>query len=208
MNVADHAVVFAYASLLFELVALPIPSEASTWQLLAAADGGTGDGALAAARRRRSAVKLVCYALPTAIGVIAWLLPGLALLWPALRGDAAPPSPAAIVAATVAIALGRGLTFTSVLQLRAAQRTGRMPTGLFRWSRNPGLVGMYCCFCGLVIASGMPVLWAVLPLYVGNMHGRVRLEEAHQHARLGAAWNDYAAAVPRYLSIPRLRSAP
>ncbi|MCU0865773.1 MAG: hypothetical protein MUC36_18465 [Planctomycetes bacterium] len=212
MNVADHAIVFVYASLLVELVALPIPSEASTWQLLAATDGDsgdsgdTGDSALTTARRRRRVVKVLCYALPTAIGVIAWLMPGLALLWPALRGGAAPPGTAATAAAIGAIALGRGLTFLSVLQLRSAQRAGRLPAGLFRWSRNPGLVGMYVCFAGLVLASAMPVLWAVLPLYVGNMHARVRLEEAHLYARLGTAWTDYAATVPRYLPRPRLRS--
>jgi protein-S-isoprenylcysteine O-methyltransferase Ste14 len=105
----------------------------------------------------------------------------------------------------VAIGLGRGLTFTSVLQLRHAQRLGRPPEGWFRWSRNPGLVGMYLCFGGLVLAAGLPLLWAALPLYVANMHGRVRLEEAHQQAQLGPAWANYAAAVPRYLPLPGLR---
>jgi protein-S-isoprenylcysteine O-methyltransferase Ste14 len=92
-----------------------------------------------------------------------------------------------------------------VLQLRAARRTGQAPRGLFAWSRNPGLVGMYVCFAGLVLASGMPLLWCALPFYVANMHVRVRLEEAHLRLRLGQAWADYIAAVPRYLPVPGLR---
>ncbi len=205
MNVADLAVAFVYASLFVELVAFPIPSEASTWQLLATRSDAAVGEALVEARRRPTLTKFVCYAVPTVVGVVAWLVPGIALLWPALRELANVPSQATVAAAVVAIAIGRGLTFTSVLQLRAARRAGRTPAGLFRRSRNPGLVGMYVCFAGLVLASGFPVLWAVLPFYIANMHGRVRLEEAHLVARLGSAWTGYAALVPRYLPLPGLR---
>jgi protein-S-isoprenylcysteine O-methyltransferase Ste14 len=206
MNVADAAVVFAYVSLCVELVVFPIPSEASTWQLLAAHDGaGPADDTLVAARRRPTLTKVLVFALPTVVGVAAWLVPGLALLLPALRDLAHVPTTGTAATAVAAIVLGRGLTFTSVLQLRAARHAGRAPRGLFLRSRNPGLVGMYVCFAGLVLASGLPLLWAVLPLYVANMHGRVRLEEAHLLARLGEAWSRYAAAVPRYLPLPGLR---
>ncbi|MBL8751958.1 MAG: hypothetical protein JNK15_01550 [Planctomycetes bacterium] len=206
MNVADVAVLFAYGSLLVELVVFPIPSEASTWQLLASRDGDAAVGAaLVAARRRPTVAKAVVFAVPTILGVLAWLVPGLALLWPALRECARVPTDGTAAAAVAAIAIGRGLTFASVLQLRAARRAGRPPTGLFAWTRNPGLVGMYVCFAGLVLASGLPLLWAALPFYAANMHGRVRLEEAHLQARLGDVWTRYSAAVPRYLPFPGLR---
>lgn len=58
---------------------------------------------------------------------------------------------------------------------------------------------MFTCYLGLCCLAGSPLLWLGLPLYMGNMHGRVRMEEAHLSQRLGAAWTDYAARVPRYL---------
>jgi protein-S-isoprenylcysteine O-methyltransferase Ste14 len=97
------------------------------------------------------------------------------------------------------VVFGRAVTFASVLQLRAQHRRGASPGWLFRRSRNPGLVGMFACYLGLCCLFGSPLLWLGLPLYVGNMHGRVRMEEAHLSTRLGAAWSDYAARVPRYL---------
>jgi hypothetical protein len=50
MNAADAIVLLAYASLLVEMTVFPVPSEASTWQLLAS-NTDTGEGALARARR-------------------------------------------------------------------------------------------------------------------------------------------------------------
>lgn len=203
MNALDIVVVLAYATLLVEITVFPIPSEASTWQLLAEQGGGTGE--LQVARRRSLASKLAFFALPTAVGVAAWLVPLLTVVWPSWRSHVVEPGSAIGIVAMTAMAMGRGTTFLSVLQLRAARRAGQAPRGLFAWSRNPGLVGMYVCFAGLVLAAGMPLLWGALPFYVANMHVRVRLEEAHLRQRLGQAWADYIAAVPRYLPVPGLR---
>lgn len=213
----DIAALFAYATLLLEIVVFPIPSEASTWQLLAprpaspgASSGGSGSSAglaLGMARRTTLVGKLLGFALPTALGVIAFLLP---LLWIVVPSCRAPlcwrPTAAAAVVGIAAILVGRVLTFTSVLQLRAQRRRGGGPPGgLFRWSRNPGLVGMYVCYAGLTIGYSAPLLAVVMPLYLWNMHRRVLLEESQLVADHGDRWHRYAARVPRYLPVPGRR---
>ena len=207
----DATAIAAYATLLVELTVFPIPSEASTWQLLAArGDRERSDGANAAALQRVHATarsrRVLTLLLPTALGVLAWLVPLLLIVLPSCRPALSVSLPDAVVFGGIAaIALGRAITFGSVLQLRAAKRHERLPGGLFRHSRNPGLVGMYVCYLGLMLGYGLPLLAVVLPLYVGNMHRRVRLEEAQLDFEHGASWRDYAARVPRYLPFPGLR---
>lgn len=198
-------VLLAYASLLVEITCFPIPSEASTWQLLARTPGAHGD-ALLRARARSLPDRFVRYLVPTAFCVALFLVPLAIVLWPSLLGGwlvAVPPAGVAIGA--VLVALGRALTFVSVLQLRARRRDAQRALGLFAWSRNPGLLGMYLFFAGLCTLSGLPLLWLGLPLYIGNMHARVRFEESHLASRGGASWAAYAARVPRYLPLPGLR---
>jgi protein-S-isoprenylcysteine O-methyltransferase Ste14 len=198
----ELVVLAAYASLVVELVVFPIPSEASTWQLLAnqrPPDAPAAD-ALQQARARSRMRKLLTLFLPTATGVVLWLLPLACMLVPGVAAAVwCTPVSWLHVPGLVLVGLGRVITFTSVLQLRAQRRCGSSPGWLFRRSRNPGLVGMYTCYLGLCCLFGSPLLWLGLPLYLANMHGRVRMEEAHLSARLGASWNDYAARVPRYL---------
>jgi len=204
MNVTDVVVLAAYASLVVELTVFPIPSEASTWQLLAAdaAANASADDALQQARARSWPRKVLTLFLPTALGVVLWLLPLACILVPGVAAAVrCAPMPWLWVPGLALVVLGRALTFTSVLQLRAQRRRGSAPGWLFRHSRNPGLVGMFACYLGLCCLFGSPLLWLGLPLYLGNMHGRVRMEEAHLAARLGAAWTDYAARTPRYLGL-------
>ena len=206
MNAADVVVLVAYATLVLELVVFPIPSEASVWQLVASADA-PGAGELARARRRSFLAKLGLYVLPTAIGVGFFLIPLAVVLFEDMRAASQALRMAPLVWLGLGfVVAGRAATFTSVLQLRAARAAGRCtPIGLFLWSRNPGLCGMFAFYIGLCLVCALPWMWLGLPLYFLNMHGRVRMEEAHLRDRHGDSWRAYAARVPRYLPLPGLR---
>jgi protein-S-isoprenylcysteine O-methyltransferase Ste14 len=205
MSWTEALALLAYASVLLELTCFPIPSEASTWQLLTRTPGAGGE-ALLRARARSLRGRTVRYLLPTTLCVAMFLVPLASVAWPAAFAPwrVAWPWSIAILGA-IAIVAGRALTFVSVLQLRARRRDPGAGLGLFRWSRNPGLLGMYLLFVGLCTVLGLPLLWLGLPVYIGNMHVRVRLEEAHQHSRDPEGWQAYAARVPRYLPLPGLR---
>jgi protein-S-isoprenylcysteine O-methyltransferase Ste14 len=205
VSAVDAVVLLAYATLLLELVVFPIPSEASTLQLLRAArtaDAAPAADSLAVTRTWSPGRKLLLLFLPTAIGVLAFLVPPLAILVPAV-GEFVPVVERLpfVVLGVLLIAVGRTLTFVSVLQLRAWRRRrdgSGDRNGLFAWSRNPGLCGMFVFYSGLCVLYPHPCLWLVLPLYVANMNHRVSMEEAHLLATHGDAWRDYARVVPRY----------
>jgi protein-S-isoprenylcysteine O-methyltransferase Ste14 len=200
-------VIAAYASLLVEITVFAIPSEASCWQLLATSPGGGAApqaDSLRRAQARRTGQKLVRYLLPTAIGVVLFAVPLLVLAWPPLLDSLAPlpwlQRPEVHAAGLVLVIGGRLLTFASVLQLRRVRAAGRLrAAGLFARSRNPGLVGMFAFYTGLCCLFPSLLLWLGLPLYVGNMHRRVLMEEASLSGKHGESWLRYSARVPRYV---------
>ncbi len=80
------------------------------------------------------------------------------------------------------------------------QEVGRLRTsGLYRYSRNPQLVG------GFVFIVGYAMLWPSLPgalwasLWLVIAHLMVRGEEAHLRKVFGDEYWDYCARTPRYL---------
>ncbi len=208
MSPLEALTLAAYATLVIELTVFPIPSEASTLQLLSPREPDrTRDDEVAHASERSVPHKLLRFALPTAIGVVAFLIPLAWIFWP--------PTPSFVgripalqregfaLAAMALIVLGRALTFSSVLQLRAQRRAASVQaSGLFTWSRNPGLVGMGVFYAGLCLGFPCWAMLGALPVYALNMHSRVLLEESRLSALSGDAYRDYLSRVPRYLGLP------
>lgn len=216
MDALTVILLVAYSSLVLEITVFPIPSEASTYQLLFRANGAAGNDALDRARLRPTAAKLLLYLLPTALGVGLFIIPLIATWFPAVLGplwplDSWQIEPLWWSGATLVVA-GRTVTFVSVLQLRAARSRGEAALGaegLFRFSRNPGLVGMFAFYIGLALIFPCLGLFAGFAVYACNMHQRVRMEESRLVDALGPAYLAYAAATPRYLlwrSPPRSAS--
>jgi len=80
------------------------------------------------------------------------------------------------------------------------REVGRLRTsGLYRYSRNPQLVG------GFVFIVGYAMLWPSLPgalwasLWLVIAHLMVRGEEAHLANAFGDKYRDYCVRTPRYL---------
>ncbi len=209
MDVAQIVILIAYGSLLLELVVFPIPSEASTYQIFfeAAPDGrSTSEAdALERARERAPWVKFVRFFLPTALGVLLFLVPPVAAFWPELTRYLGPltglETPGMRSTGLFVILLGRAITFTSVLQLRRHKEIDLASLGWFRFSRNPGLVGMYVFYLGNCLAFPCLALFVGFFPYVLNMHTRVLMEESHLSRRLGSPYRDYLRRVPRYLFV-------
>lgn len=208
-------VLLGYGSLLLEYAFLALPSEASVRQLFRPGEESAADSAaptaLGEARRRPAGIKLLWYALPTGLGIALFLIPPIAAVWPAAVDALLPlralETPAVAVLGAVLVVVGRALTIVSVVQLRRMrQDTGGMPRGLFLYSRNPGLIGMYAFYLGNACLFPNVVLFAGFVPYVLNMHVRVLMEESHLERRLGANYVEYRVRVPRYLSLASPRS--
>ena len=205
MDVFSLLLLIAYGSLVLELVVFPIPSEASTYQLFFNAGDGANQGSQLSSARRQSAVrKLLTFFLPTALGVVLFLIPLAAIFYPALISHLLPlellQTSGVRAGGALVVVVGRLLTFASVLQLRRRKICRELqPSGLFSRSRNPGLVGMYLFYLGICLYFPCVVLFVGFVPYVLNMHQRVLLEESHLLATLGDGYRTYLSTVPRYL---------
>jgi protein-S-isoprenylcysteine O-methyltransferase Ste14 len=199
-------VALGYASLLLELTVLHVPSVASTrriWSRSPTVVEGyspawRGVFDFSAAR------KVVLFVLPV---VVIWgvlLYPAVALLVGDALGDhlfAAVPGTSLLAA--LLIVVGRAITLSSVLTLRRAGRAlngDRLTTrGLFRFSRNPGLVGMYLFVGGLWLTSPSLTMLCGTAVYVLYMDVKVRMEEDYLSTTAGEAYRHYRQRTPRYL---------
>jgi len=76
-------------------------------------------------------------------------------------------------------------------------------TGLYRYSRNPQLVGGFFFIAGYAMLwpSWEGASWAGLWLVIA--HWMVRGEEMHLESVFGEEYRTYCARTPRYLGIPR-----
>ncbi len=84
------------------------------------------------------------------------------------------------------------------------QEVGSLRTdGLYRYSRNPQLVGGFLFIAGYVMLwpSWQGAAWASLWLVSAQL--MVRAEEEHLGRVFGAAFRDYCARTPRYLGLPK-----
>src|SRR5262249_36491003 len=136
----------------------------------------------------------------------------LALL--TLRLGEAPPS-AALTAAGVAItAAGELLRMWGVQHIGAISRTRSdrlgplVASGPFAYLRNPLYVGNIALWVGFAVTARLLWLARVIAILLGlESHAIVRWEEHLLESRLGEAYRDYAARVPRWLPATSNRRA-
>ena len=206
-SVLAATIVVAYASLAFELTVLHVPSAASSlniWLSPSSVQAAYSPAWRSVFGLPRSK-KLTLFILPVLVVWGVHLYPSIALLSAGdpLGDQLFSPTSATNIAAAVLIVLGRAITLASVLTLRGALRRagggGLAMDGLFRYSRNPGLVGMYTFVSGLwLTAPSLAMLCGVL-VYVVYMDFKVRMEEDYLRNTLGEAYHAYQRRTRRYL---------
>jgi protein-S-isoprenylcysteine O-methyltransferase Ste14 len=141
------------------------------------------------------------------------------VLWPALvaaerAARRRPPAPARLAAGAPLLAAG-----WAAYRACGRYRLGRagcppgmsqgMPerlvtTGPYAWSRNPMYAGHLAFLAGLAVATGSPVALAALAWHVPWFARRVRRDEDRLRERFGAAYDEYASRVPRWLPVASL----
>ena len=207
MDPVSIVLLAAYAWLVIELTCFPVPCESSTYQLFFnTQEDSPQEDSLGQARRRPAWIKFAVYFLPTAIGVLLFVVPLIAVFWPRIIEFLLPVKAMhargfALAGAALVIA-GRSLTFASVLQLRAQRKqaaNSAQTSGLFDYSRNPGLVGMYAFYLGNCLIFPSVVLFVGFVPYVSNMHRRVLMEESWLLRNGGESFRRYMERVPRYV---------
>lgn len=135
---------------------------------------------------------------------------GLIIGWAVERFVTTPnlPSPYWWILLGVGIACFVALDSPAV-RLFVRKRTGVAPwtpattlvtDGVYRFTRNPMYVGMALLYLGL--SAGLGLMWALVlfpPVVLVIDRAVIRREEAYLQSRFGTAYNDYRAAVRRWL---------
>src|SRR4051812_43656221 len=84
--------------------------------------------------------------------------------------------------------------------LPGQETTAIIEDGPYRFSRNPLYVGLLALYVGLALLA--PTVWALLLFPVAVrliLWGAIRPEERYLHEQFGAAYDDYARRVRRWL---------
>jgi protein-S-isoprenylcysteine O-methyltransferase Ste14 len=200
--------VAGYASLAIELTLLHVASVASSRGIWSA-PADLVEGYSPKYRRVFGLplpAKLLAFGLPLLIVYCVYAYP-LLVLWagPDLLDDYlfAPSAPTDLLAVAL-IVFGRALALRAVLALRRDNdRAGdsfRLHTaGPFRWSRNPGLLGMYLFVGGLWLTTPSTAMLLGVVLYAIYMDFKVRMEEDFLTNKFGSSYADYRLRTGRYL---------
>lgn len=102
------------------------------------------------------------------------------------------------------IVVGRGITFGSMLYLRIENKqknnSFKLHTkGIFKFSRNPGLDGMFLFFIGFGLIFPTFISWIGFVCYFLYMLFRVRIEEEFLKELFKQEYIDYCLKTKRFL---------
>jgi protein-S-isoprenylcysteine O-methyltransferase Ste14 len=101
------------------------------------------------------------------------------------------------------LCLGAAYAFGSFKRLNFLDHTRLVTEGIYRWSRNPQLVGWTLVLVGLGLAreSAMVLLLALVCWVSYRLH--LPTEEDHLRRVFGDAYEAYRQRTARYLGLPR-----
>ncbi|MFC0076469.1 methyltransferase family protein [Flavobacterium procerum] len=109
-----------------------------------------------------------------------------------------------IVVGSLCVILGRLITFGSMLYMRKEnkqiQNNFKLHTkGIFKYSRNPGLDGMFLFFIGFGILFPSFLIFSGLVFYFFYMRFRVKIEEEFLKKNFKEEYLDYITQTKRFL---------
>lgn len=200
--IVNIIVYVAYISLLIELIFFHVPSIASTKSLFFKKANGSVKGSLLTKIPNYSfKFKLVVLIIPLLINICVFIFP---LLITIINSVNLVDNPEGIVwFGLFFVILGRLLTFFSVLHIR--KRNSQLMNefylhkkGLFSFSRNPGLIGMYFFILGLFLINPYVIHFVGVLFYMGYMHFKILLEEEFLETKFKNNYKKYIAKTPRY----------
>lgn len=149
---------------------------------------------------------MLLFMIPLIVIYGVFLLPLLVIVYRAdpLSDYAYTPGLAADAVGIAFIVVGRVITLWSVFSIRSAnpqqdQSYALRTDGVFRWSRNPGLFGMFVFVIGLWLIAPSAIMAIGILVYLAYMDFKVRMEEDFLLNRFGELYVDYCSGTRRYL---------
>jgi len=81
----------------------------------------------------------------------------------------------------------------------AQENTSLRTTGIYRFSRNPMLLGLYLMAIGSAIYVQNPINWILVMIALSVHHKIILAEEVFLENRFGDKWTEYRNRVRRYI---------
>lgn len=119
------------------------------------------------------------------------------------------PGPYLVWTGALVVGIGEFIRLAAVRRVGAISRTRSerlgplVSAGPFGWVRNPLYIGNLLLWAGFTLSARLPwLLPPIVALLAIEYHAIVRWEETLLASRLGDAYRDYVATVPRWIPRP------
>lgn len=87
----------------------------------------------------------------------------------------------------------------SIRKIKEKSFEGFIESGLFKYSRNPGLIGLFISFLGLLIIQPSIFFLICFIIYIVHMHFKIKMEEDYLINKHGEEYKLYLQKTRRYL---------
>lgn len=92
---------------------------------------------------------------------------------------------------------------TALINYRYTPLDEPVTRGVYRFSRNPQIVGLILAFMGTAVAVGSWLMVILVALMAIGSHTRIRAEERACLMQYGVAYQTYMDTVPRYFGLAK-----
>jgi len=87
----------------------------------------------------------------------------------------------------------------NIKKIKTKTFDGFIVNGLFKITRNPGLLGLYISFLGFFLIQPSTLFFVCLVIYIIHMHYKIKMEEDYLTNKHGANYKSYLQKTRRYL---------
>ena len=206
LDLTDILIILTYLSFLIEIIVCPVPSVASSFQLIVRNKSLPNEFLYTRIQNLKILQKIVLLAIPSLLGLIAYCVPLILIAVSKFSDDVIYKTDKIelIVTAFLLIFSGRIISLYSVTKIRLNNRQAGKSFDLktkniFSVSRNPILFGLYVSFIGMIII--FPYLYMIIAFvyFFAHMHFRILIEESFLKYKFGDKYSDYREKTKRYL---------
>lgn len=204
LNTLTLITILFYVSLFVELFFYDIPSVVATRKILRpnTDDFNYFSDNIKAVLNWSYSKKFIVFVLPMVFIYLLHVLPAYFIYDLYFNDSHLSSTTSAFYIGIVLVVLGRivsHLYLLSIQKIKSKSFDGFVVSGLFKFSRNPGLLGLYISFLGFLIIHPSVVFMICFIIYIVHMHFKIRMEEDYLVNKNQEDYKTYLQKTKRYL---------
>ena len=206
LDLTQIVIILTYISILLEIIIFPVPSVASSYQLIKQKKSLPEGFFYKRIQNLNLWQKVILLALPTLLSIIAYCAPLILIILSEFSNIPVYKTENAWLKfiAFIFILAGRAISVYSTISIRRNNRqigkSFELKTGsLFSVSRNPILLGLYVSYVGMIILFPYFFMLIAFGYYILHMHFRILIEESFLRYKFGDKYVNYMGRTKRYI---------